>query len=43
MVWVEVPNRWGPKQIIKTRIVALGYRVDERRRIGLGEIRLVIR
>ena len=39
---MEAPEGWGPKQILLVALERLGYTVTERRRIGTGEVRLIL-
>lgn len=40
--WVQVPNRWGPKQIVRSALEAAGCTVEEYRVIGRAEVWLKV-
>ena len=40
--YVEVPPEWGPKQLILVALEKLGYRCEELRLMGRGEIWLLL-
>lgn len=42
-VYVELPDGWGPGQVILTAWQQAGYRVDEVRSLATGERQMTVR